>query len=183
MNETVFNYLYSYAHINHTLDIVIIFFAQYFPIIILSALFVYLFKHRDNPAKGARDLFVVSAVAISAWFIASFLKDVFQTLRPFDSLSWVTSLFVEEGYAFPSGHATAFMALGTILWFYHERLAIFFIISAGIIGIARVVAGVHFPVDILGGLFLGVVLGVGLYKLITLTSNRLKASFDIPIAK
>lgn len=183
MNEAIFNYLYSYAHMNNTLDAVIIFFAQYFPIIILSALFMYLFKHRDNPAKGARDLFVVGAVAVSAWFIAHFLKDIFHTLRPFDALSRVTPLFAENGYAFPSGHATAFMALGTILWFYHKRLAVFFMISAGIIGIARVMAGVHFPIDILGGLFLGVALGIGLYNLITLTISRLRVSCDTPIAK
>lgn len=166
MYETGFNFFYSLAHINSALDIAIIFFAQYFPLIILAALFIYLFEHRDNPKKGVRDLFVVGATAVSAYVIAYAFKDTFHTLRPFDVLPSVKPLVSESGPAFPSGHATFFMALASSLWFYHKRLAVFFGVSAVLIGIARVAAGIHWPVDILGGLFLGYVVGTTLHRLI-----------------
>lgn len=166
MNETIFNFLYSFAHKNSVLDFVISFTAEWYGLIILAALFIYLFQHKDNLKKGVTDLVVVSVTAVSAWFIAHFFKDVFHTLRPFDALQSVKSLIAESGYAFPSGHATFFMALASALWFYHKRLAVFFGISAIIIGLARVSAGVHWPVDILGGLVLGYVIGIAFYKLI-----------------
>lgn len=166
MNETLFNFFYSFAHQSPLMDMTIVFVAKWYGFIILAVLFVYLFEHKDNPKKGVRDLFVVGVTAVSAYLIAYLFKDTFQTLRPFDANQAVKSLVAESGYAFPSGHATFFMALATSLWFYHKRLAVFFGISAILIGIARISAGVHWPIDILGGLFLGYAVGTTLYKLI-----------------
>lgn len=176
MNEAIFNYLYSFAHRSTALDFCISFIAEWYGLVILGALFIYLFKHKDNLRKGVTDLIVVSVTAVSAWFIAHFFKDVFQTLRPFDASPAVVPLVSESGYAFPSGHATFFMALASSLWFYHKRLAVFFGISALLIGIARISAGVHFPVDILGGLFLGYAIGTTLYKLIAGMTEKISPS-------
>lgn len=178
MNQTIFDFLYSFAHRSPVLDVFIIFVAEWYGLIILAVLFVYLYKHRDDPKKGVRDLFVVGATAVSAWSIAHFFKDVFQTARPFDAIDSLTPLVVESGYgyAFPSGHATFFMALATSLWFYHKRLAIFFGISAVLIGCARVIAGVHWPIDILGGLFLGYAIGTTFYKLIRSMTEKISST-------
>ena len=156
MNEAIFAYFYSFAHRSRLLDAVIGFTAEWYGIIILGALFIYLFKHRDNIKKGVKDVVVVSVTAVSAWFIAHFFKDVFHTLRPFDAVSSVYPLVSESGYAFPSGHATFFMALASSLWFYHKRLALFFGFSAVLIGIARMQAGVHHGLDVVGGLLISV---------------------------
>lgn len=152
----------------------IIFVAKWYGLIILAVLFVYLFEHKDNPKKGVRDLFVVGVTAVSAYLIAYLFKDTFQTLRPFDASPAVQPLLAESGYAFPSGHATFFMALAASLWFYHKRLAVFFGISAILIGIARISAGVHWPIDILGGLFLGYAVGTTLHKLINQMMERVR---------
>lgn len=172
MEETLFAYFYSFAHRSPALDFVISFMAEWYGLVILTALFIYLFEHRDNPRKGVTDLAVVSVTAVSAWFVAHFFKDVFHTLRPFDADSRVVPLVSESGYAFPSGHATFFMALASSLWFYHKRLAVFFGISAVLIGVARISAGVHWQIDILGGLFLGYAIGTTLHKLIAGMTSR-----------
>lgn len=172
MYETGFNFFYNYAHTSRILDLAIIFFAKWYGLIILAALFIYLYEHRDNPQKGVRDLFVVGSTAVFAYIAAYVFKDTFHTLRPFDALPSVKSLITESGPAFPSGHATFFMALASSLWFYHKRLAVFFGISAVIVGVARVMAGVHWPADILGGLFLGYVVGTTLYRLIAVMTEK-----------
>lgn len=183
MNQTFFHYLHSFAHKSSVLDFTIAFTAEWYGLIILATLFVYLFKHRDNPKKGIRDLLVVGVTAVSAWLIAHVFKDFFHTLRPFDADLSIIPLVTETGYAFPSGHATFFMALASSLWFYHKRLAVFFGVSAVLIGVARVAAGIHWPVDILGGLFLGYAIGTTLYKLIGSMTNRFYDEAAEPIAK
>lgn len=164
MNESIFLFFYNFAHISYALDATIIFIARDFGFVILTALLVYLYKI-ENKREGIKDIFVVLATAVVAWFIAHWAKDVFHTLRPFDALSWVIPLASESGYAFPSGHATFFMALASVLWYYHKYLAVFFGFSAVLIGIARIAAGIHWPIDILGGLFLGFAIGTTAYKL------------------
>lgn len=173
MNETIFNYFYSYAHTSAALDTAIIFIARDFGFVILTVLLVYLYKHEDK-REGVKDLFIVLATAVAAWFIAHWAKDVFHTLRPFDALPSVIPLVSESGYAFPSGHATFFMTLASVLWYYHKYLGLFFGFSAVIIGIARISAGVHWPVDILGGLFLGLAIGTTAYKLVSSLMEKMK---------
>ena len=70
------------------------------------------------------------------------------------------------GYSFPSGHAlnaTCFaLALGLILWRLPWRRAAKIVGSLGLvaytlcIGASRLVLGVHYPTDVLGGFLLGV---------------------------
>lgn len=164
MNESIFTFFYGFAHLNRALDAAIGFIAVWYGFIILFVLFVYLYRHEDR-WQGIKDIVVVLAVAVAAYVIAYALKNVFHTLRPFDALSSVHPLLSESGYAFPSGHATFFMALASILWFYHRRLAVFFGFSAILISVARVAAGIHWPIDILGGLFLGYAIGMLAYKI------------------
>ncbi len=97
---------------------------------------------------------------VVAWILAYILKLLFALPRPFDSLSDVKSLFPEHGYAFPSGHATFFMALAVSIFLLHKKAGYVFMFFALLIGVARVIAGVHFPVDILGGFVLGAVVAV-----------------------
>lgn len=90
-----------------------------------------------------------------AYFISEILKILFHTTRPFLALPNVQALFTESSYAFPSGHATFFSALAFAIFFLHKKAGYVFICFAVLIGVARIVAGVHFPVDILGGFVLG----------------------------
>lgn len=171
MNESTFEFFYSLAHQSPIFDAAISFVAVPYGLILLAALFIYLFEHEDK-LKGMQDIFVVLASAVTAWFLAHFLKNIFHTLRPFDALSWVKPLVLESGYAFPSGHATFFMALASALWFYHKRLAIFFGLSALLIGLARISAGIHWPIDILGGLVFGYIIGTSAYYFLRYLTNR-----------
>jgi undecaprenyl-diphosphatase len=164
MNNAIFFFLYNLAHYSSVFDHLVIFFAVYFPYIvtILAGLFL-LFHHDVFKAESPYAVFLekkkeilpVFFAGIFAWIIAQSLKLIIHTPRPFDAFPEVKSLIAEGGYAFPSGHATFFMALAVGIFFSHKKAGYIFMLFALIIGLARIIAGVHFPVDILGGFVLG----------------------------
>lgn len=63
---------------------------------------------------------------------------------------------VPHGGSFPSGHAATSFACATALSFAAPRLAPAFFALAAAIAWSRVYVGVHYPLDVLGGAFLGV---------------------------
>lgn len=169
MNENIFFFFYSFAHQSVLGDQLIVFIAEIFPyiVLILAGLFI-LFHHEifraDNPFQVLKQKYKeISSVVFSvifAYIFAVLLKTLFQTSRPFQILDGVNALFLESGYAFPSGHSMVFMALGLAIFLMHQKAGHFFIFFAVLIGLARVMAGVHFPIDILGGFILGALVAI-----------------------
>lgn len=164
MDNSIFFFFYNLAHKSSFFDEIVTFTADIFPyiVVLLAGLFL-LFHHEifksENPLKVFlqkwKEIVLVFFSGALAWFLAYVLKFLFYTGRPFDLFRQVIPLFPETGYAFPSGHATFFMALAFALFFSHKKVGYVFIFFAFLIGIARIIAGVHFPIDILGGFILG----------------------------
>lgn len=164
MNDIIFYFFYNLSHQFALLDKVIIFSAVYLPYIVVACAFLFLVFHHDvfpskNPFKEFfkkwEEFFLVFFSGLLAWLISKVLKILFHTSRPFLDLPNVEGLFNESGFAFPSSHSAFFFAIAFALFFNHKRVGYVFFLFALLIGIARIVSGVHFPIDILGGLVLG----------------------------
>lgn len=85
------------------------------------------------------------------------LRGLFFRERPFVQFSVEQLLFVNPFLAsYPSGHATIMFAISTSIFLYNKIWGIIFIVMALISSISRVIAGVHFPSDIVGGVLVGV---------------------------
>jgi undecaprenyl-diphosphatase len=160
MNEAIFYFFYNFSHKSVFFDKIIIFFADAFPYIVILLAVIYLFFYK----KDWKDFFIIFISSGLAWFLAYIFKFIFHTGRPFEIFPNVISLFSESGYAFPSGHSTFFMALAFAIFFGHKKIGYIFIFFSLLIGIARIMAGVHFPIDILGGFILGFVIAYFLKK-------------------
>jgi len=61
--------------------------------------------------------------------------------------------------AFPSGHTTNAFGAATVLAWYLPALRIPLFLTAGLVGLSRVVRGSHFPTDVFAGAVLGVLIG------------------------
>jgi len=150
MNNTIFYFFYNLAHQSQFFDKVVIFFAVYFIYIVIILAVLFLFFH-----KRWRELLLVCLSGGLAWFLAKMLKILIHTPRPFDALPQINSLFTEAGYAFPSGHTMVASAIAFALFFINKKAGYVFMFFALLIGLARIAAGAHFPIDILGGFTLG----------------------------
>jgi len=152
MNNTIFFFFYSLAHQSIFFDKVIVFFAVYFPYIVILLALIFLFFYN----KSRKEFILICFSGGLALAVAEILKFLFHTLRPFAIFPQVLSLFLENGYAFPSGHAAVFSAMAFALFFTHKKAGYVFMFFAFLIGLARIIAGVHFPIDILGGFIIGI---------------------------
>lgn len=151
MNDTIFLFFYNFAHQSVLLDGTIIFLAVYLPFLTVALAAWYLVVDR----KSLHQFILVFFSAGVAAVISKILKMLIHAPRPGIVLPDTQALFVKTSYAFPSDHATFFMALAVAMFFVNKKSGYVFIFSALLIGLSRVAAGVHFPVDILGGFILG----------------------------
>jgi len=165
MNNQIFFIFYNLAHKSVFFDKLVVFFAQTFPyIVILLAIIFLLFHHEIFSSKEPfkvfkqkwKEIVLVFFSGIFAWCIASLIKIIIKMPRPYLALGNVNPLLNKIDFSFPSGHATFYMALAFALFFSHKKAGYWFMFFALIVGIARIIAGVHFPIDILGGYILGI---------------------------
>lgn len=172
-NIEIFWMIHSWVGIAPWLDQMWIFLADWFDVILIVLSFLFLLGFHDPkpdqpyaswPEVRARlkGLILVSTSGIVAWLIALIIKAIAQAPRPFLVLENVTLLLPYGSYdSFPSGHATLFSALATALYFYNHRVGAWFAFGALVIGIARIAVGIHYPIDVVVGYGLGIVISFG----------------------
>ncbi|MCI0711093.1 MAG: phosphatase PAP2 family protein [Chloroflexi bacterium] len=86
------------------------------------------------------------------------LKNIVEAPRPHMAYpEEVTALVEEEGYGFPSGHTASTLVLMGLAasWINRQWAWMLAIAAALIMGWGRMVAGVHYPQDVLGGMLVG----------------------------
>ena len=106
---------------------------------------------------------VIHAILASliAWTIVFLIKRFFPTLRPFVLNGGEVDVFIKptDG-AFPSAHTALAFSLAVTVFMHNRRWGWFYLIWALAIGIARVLANVHYPIDIVGGALIGTLVAV-----------------------
>lgn len=65
-----------------------------------------------------------------------------------------------KDYSFPSGHTLASFEGAVSIWLYNRKWGTTALVLAVLISFSRLYLFVHFPTDVLGGLFLGILIAV-----------------------
>jgi len=118
----------------------------------------------------------VIAVALADWS-AMGLKALFDRERPPLRYAEPEPLVrTPHDASFPSGHAATSFAAATILSFAFPRFAPLLFVLAAAVAWSRVYVGVHYPLDILGGALLGVLLALGIRFLVLRRARQIPAT-------
>jgi undecaprenyl-diphosphatase len=84
------------------------------------------------------------------------LKKSVKRKRPCDLMGFLNAhITPSDKFSLPSGHTAAAFLMAALLAHFYPSVAIFVYCWASMIGISRVLLGVHYPSDILAGAALG----------------------------
>src|SRR6266849_1783542 len=128
---------------------------------------LYVFRKDSNEWTSS---LILAVAMVTAMALTDLLKTAFNLPRPFQvsSLGIAARGEIPTNPGFPSGHTTNAFTVATVIWSRYAAWRIPFIVLAISTGVSMIILGLHFPSDVLGGVFLGIFCGtfiLGLAKL------------------
>ena len=161
---SIFNLLYGLSGHSQWFDWLVVAVAVYFPWLVATAVLYEAYKAWQKNLKGKVWGYILAfASGGMARGIVEVIRFYYHHARPFQTLP-ITPLFRETAYSFPSGHAVFFFGLAMGVYFVNKKFGRLLFVSAAVIGVARVIAGVHWPPDILAGAALGTLTAWTVFK-------------------
>lgn len=153
------------------MDSLIIFGAKYlFLFVVLIGLIVWLQLPRRHKLELALALIVAVIIAVIIDKIAGWL---YYDPRPFTNHSFKPLVAHTADNGFPSEHTLYTFMISAVIYAYRRNLAILAAGLALLVGISRVAAYVHSPIDIIGGIIFGIIAGYGGYRIAPYILSRL----------
>ena len=113
--------------------------------------------------KHARRLM---ALALGSALVSEYLKLAFHRPRPYQvAPERVTAMFSETGYGFPSGHTLFATVMAGYAWCRapHRWVRVVVAVLVIMMGLSRMIHGLHFPQDVVAGLLVGLAL-IAIYQ-------------------
>lgn len=164
-NQEIFEIIFGLAHRSDWIDRLAVFVAQYLPYVLFLSALVVIFSEPGWKKKLIHFSHLVLFLVLARGVVVEMLNHFFPRERPFQVLD-INPLFTAGGPAFPSSHAVIFFGLAVVIFCINKEWGFWYFVFAVLNALARVFAGVHWPVDVLTGALLGVAIGFGVYSLV-----------------
>ena len=167
------------------IDLLVIFLADYLPYLMTLFLLYFLFWPKYKVAdteevlvKFKKDkiknrimvLVAILSSIISIFVVKNIILFFYNRPRPYIALPIAHKLVsvstFEDLHSFPSGHAMFFFAMASAIYLYNKKWGIYFFVATILISISRVIAGVHYPSDILFGGISGILVACIVFYLV-----------------
>jgi len=133
-----------------------IFTAKYLPYALALAAIIVIFRNKNWRHKMWVLLTLTFSLLASYGFLSTIIHYFYNKPRPFITLAF-TPPFPETSSAFPSNHAVIFFTIAYVMFLINKKTGYWFLELALLNGIARVIVGVHWPLDIVGGALVALV--------------------------
>jgi membrane-associated phospholipid phosphatase len=148
-----------------------------------------LLRSRGLNRRGIAATATVVFGMVDAWAITELVKVLVRRPRPFDALANPpgalpapeTIIAHPSSFSFPSGDAALAMGAAVAFAYVSPKYRTPVLLLGAAAALARVVVGVHYPFDVLGGITVGVISGLLAPQAIGLIRRRLRwRAFVIP---
>lgn len=148
-----------FLNLNH--DIINPFFDNFFPLLGVLTYFFWLFLIIYFWVKKEKRLAIILTFGIIAGTIFTYaLKFLIDRQRPYEQLDSVRLLTpFENDPSFPSGHTEISFLAATIVSRFHPGYGKYLYAFSIIVALSRIYVGVHFPIDVIGGAIIGIIIG------------------------
>ncbi|HEV8535625.1 MAG TPA: phosphatase PAP2 family protein [Candidatus Limnocylindria bacterium] len=148
-----------------------------------------LLRSRGVNRRGLAATGTVVLGMLDAWVFTEILKVIVRRPRPFEALAAVpgplpapeTVIAHPSSFSFPSGDASLAMGAAVAFAFVSSRYRAPVLLFGVAAALARVVVGVHYPFDVVGGMVVGIVSGLAAPQAVRLIRRRLRwRAFVVP---
>ena len=151
----LFYFFNNLAGESRIFDVLVIFLAEYFQyFLIVIFLLLLFFSGYGKPEKLRLFLVTVISITVARLGVTELIRFFYHRPRPFITIQ-VRQLLSENDSSFPSGHSAFFFAMATAIYLYNKKWGIGFFLAAILMNVSRIIAGVHYPSDIIGGAIIG----------------------------
>lgn len=142
-----------------------------------------------DPKNAWQNFIKITICVFIAGALNSILKELFDRPRPWSfyyqaidqGLVNVTYLFaMDTAESFPSGHTTAVFALAAAMHQLYGKKVLWVYLFAAWIGVSRVFCGAHFPIDVLAGVAVGIIITQATFWLFSLVEIKYLADRHPP---
>ena len=130
------------------------------PVSLALALVALWFIEPNRVARQRHQVGVFAALtAMGLSSLAVFwLNTLYFRPRPFETLDVTLLFYRPTDSSFPSNAAAAVFGIAAVVWGVNRRLGTVLLIAAGLYAFARVYVGVHYPLDVVAGALIGIVM-------------------------
>ena len=142
---------------------IIIFCASYLYLFVIVGIGIALLR----TSKNLKVQFIVATViaGVIAFILSRIASKLYYDPRPFVTEHVKPLIAHANDNGFPSDHALLTMTLAAITYFYNKKLALAMLLLTVIVGVARILAKIHSPLDIGAGWVFGAVGAIAGYYL------------------
>ncbi len=150
----------EYPFLNSTF----IFIAEYMVVLLaISVLFIWFTRNKDN-----RVMILCASIAFICAFVIGKISGLFHSnFQPFVELTDVNKLIhKEKDNSFPSDHTILFFSYCFSFWLFKRGRSILWVLLAVLVGVSRIWVGVHYPLDVLTGIFISLAAATFIYLIV-----------------
>ena len=108
-----------------------------------------------------KELEILILVPALSFVAVSIFRRLYNARRPYEVYGFKPLIRKEtEGKSFPSRHVFSIFVIAVTIWHFYPQACIVLCLAGVILGVIRVVTGVHFPRDVIAGAGVGIFFGI-----------------------
>lgn len=124
----------------------------HYVIVLSSLLFLAL-----SSGKKRKQILLFALITLPLAFILSKIAGMlYFNPRPFVAGNFTPLIPHDPTNGFPSGHTLWSSGIAMVVYFFNKKLGAFFLLLALIVGLARIAAGIHSPLDVAGSFVISI---------------------------